>query len=114
MFRFLVALLLVASAQSASAQVFFSNTRVGSVVQTHATVGTAAALAISSSSVASNLLSWKVCNDAVNSSTYLYVGKAADPSTDGVQLAPGACFVCPNCNASTLKLVNLKAQASSN
>lgn len=98
----------------ASAQVFFSNLRVGSVVSYHTTVGTSTAAAIPSGSVSSNLLGWKICNDAVNSSTYLLVGKAADVGTDGTSLAPGACFVCPNCTGSTLKAANVKGQASSN
>ena len=98
----------------ANAQVFFSNTRVGSVVQTHTTVDTSTALAISSSSVAANLLAWKLCNDAVNSSTYLYVGKATDVATDGVQLGKGQCFDCPNCTGATLKLIKVKGQAATN
>ena len=113
-FKFLVMCVLAAFTNVANAQVFFSNTRVGSLVHTHTTVGTTAALAIPSASVSSNLLAWKICNDAVNTSTYLFVGKAADPATDGVQLAPGACFVCPNCVGVTLKAVNVKAQAASN
>lgn len=110
-FAFLAALLL---ATPAPAQVFFANTRIGSVVQTHTTAGTTASLAIPSTSVSPNLLAWKLCNDAVNTSTYLFVGKAADPATDGTQLAPGACYVCPNCVATTLKTINVKAQAAAN
>lgn len=113
LFAMIVALLTL-GAVSADAQVFFANTRVGTVVQAHSTVGTAAADAIASASVGTNLLAWKICNDAVNSSTYLFVGKAADPATDGVQLDKGQCFECPNCNAATLKLIKVKAQASSN
>lgn len=112
--RILIALIMCLAGTAAHAQVFFSNTRIGAVVQTHTTVGTTAAAAIPSASVSSNLLAWKICNDAVNTSTYLYVGKAADPSTDGTQLAPGACYVCPNCVAATLKTINVKAQAASN
>jgi hypothetical protein len=111
----LVALVLsVVLAQAASAQVFFSNTRVGSVVQTHATIGTTAAVAIASASVSPNLLAWSICNDAVNTSTYLYVGKATDPTTDGTQLAPGACYACPNCLPATLKAVKIVGQAAAN
>lgn len=108
----LVAALLVGA--QAHAQVFFSNLRVGSVVQTHTTVGTSTTLAISSGSVSPSLIGWKLCNDAVNTSTYLLVGQAADVATDGTSLAPGACFECPNCVASTLKLAKVKGQAASN
>lgn len=109
-----VLLSLVAWSSLASAQVFFSNTRVGSVVQSHATIGTSAAVAIAAASVSPNLLAWSICNDAVNTSTYLWVGKASDPSTDGTQLAPGACYACPNCLAVTLKAVRVLGQAASN
>lgn len=98
----------------ASAQVFFGNTRVGNVVYNHTTVGTSTTLAISSSSVSPNLLAWKICNDAVNTSTYMLVGEATDVATDGVSVGPGLCFECPNCNAATLKLIKVKGQAASN
>lgn len=111
-FAFLVSFVLEAG--GAEAQVFFANTRVGTVTSTHTTVGTSTALAISSGSVGTAVLGWQICNDAVNTSTYLYVGKASDAATDGVQLDKGQCFVCPNCNAGSLKLVKLKAQAASN
>ena len=107
-------LCLVCSA-TANAQVFFSNTRVGSTVQTHATVDTTTAAAIASSSVAANLLAWKLCNDAVTAtSTYLYVGKATDAATDGVQLGKGQCLDCPNCTGATLKLIRVKGQGATN
>lgn len=98
----------------ANAQVFFSNTRVGGIKSTHATIGTTTGDAIASASVNSGLLAWKICNDAVNTSTHLYVGEAADAATDGVQLGKGQCFECPNCNSATLKLIKVKAQAASN
>ncbi len=102
------------AAPHATAQVLFENTRTKTVTQTHATVGTAAADAISAGSVGKNLLGWKICNDAVNSSTYLFVGQATDPATDGVELDKGQCFECPNCTGALLKRIKLKAQASSN
>ena len=98
----------------ASAQAFYSQSRIGSIIHTHATVGTSTTAAISSGSVGTNILSWKICNDAVNTSTYLYVGKAADVATDGVQLDKGACFECPNCTRATLLLMKVKAQAADN
>ncbi len=98
----------------ASAQVYYSNVRIGSLIHTHTTVGTSTTAAISSGSVGSNLLGWKICNDAVNTSTYLYVGKASDVATDGVQLDKGACLECPNCTRATLLLMKVKAQAADN
>lgn len=105
---------LLAVPQTSDAQVFFSNTRVGSVAQSHSTVGTSTADAIADADVAPRLLAWSICNDAVNTSTYLYVGQASNASTDGVMLAPGACFECPNCNSATLKAARVLAQAASN
>ncbi len=96
------------------AQSFFGNTRSGKVEFYHTTVGTSTALAIPSASVGGNVLSWKICNDAVNTSTYLLVGKAVDVSTDGVMLDKGQCFECLNCKEATLKLMKVEGQASSN
>jgi hypothetical protein len=111
----LLALVLMCAASLANAQVFFANTRVGSVAHTHATVDTTTAAAIATGSVAANLLGWQLCNDAVNaSSTYLLVGKATDVATDGVMLAKGQCFVCPNCTGATLKLIKVKGQGATN
>jgi hypothetical protein len=101
-------------ALKSQAQVFFSNTRVSNVIFSHATVGTSSADAIADASVLPNLLAWKICNDAVNTSTYMFVGEASDVGTDGVSLAPGTCFECPNCNAATLKAARVKGQAASN
>lgn len=108
----LIALLLFSTL--ASAQAFFPNTRVGSLTHYRTTVSTTTADAIPSASVVGNLLGWQICNDAVNTSTYLFVGKAADAATDGVQLDKGQCFQCPNCTSATLKLMKVKAQAASN
>lgn len=108
---FVVALFAAVPAQ---AQVFLQNSRVGIVNHSHATVGTSSTLAIASASVSPGLLGWQICNDAVNTSTYLIVGKATDVATDGVMLDKGVCFQCPNCNAQTLKLVKVKAQAAAN
>lgn len=102
------------AATAAQGQVFFSNLRVANVIPSHTTVGTSTAAAISSASVLPGLLAWKICNDAVNTSTYLLVGEASDVSTDGVMLDKGQCFECPNCNAATLKLIRVEGQAASN
>ena len=105
---------LMLCANVASAQQVFSPVRVTKITNSHTTVGTATALAIPAASVGGNLLSWKVCNDAVNSSTYLIVGFAADAATDGTTLLPGACYECENCTPGLLKLVNVKGQAAAN
>ena len=96
---------------TAQAQVFFANTRVGTVNYTHAAVGTTAADAIAASSVVANMLAWKICADAGNAS-YVAVGTAADPDTDGVRLEAGQCMDCPNCTPSTLKDANVKGGAA--
>lgn len=108
---FVTSLLLFAA--SANAQVFFGNTRVGNVTYTRGSVGTSTADAISASAVSPGLLGWQICNDAVNaSSTYLAIGEAVDVSTDGVRIGLGACFVCTNCNAATLKAINVEGQGT--
>lgn len=113
--RFFIALLAVFALSSvANAQQFFANSRISAVTQSHDTVGTTAALAIASASVGGNLLSFKICNDAVNTSTHLIVGQATDPADDGVVLDKGQCFVCENCKSSVLKLMRVKGQAASN
>lgn len=112
-FAALLALLLAPSGPL-QAQVFFSNLRVTNAIFSHTTVGTSTADAISDSAVSPGLLGWKLCNDAVNTSTYLLVGEASDVSTDGVMIGPGICFECPNCTPSTLKAVRVEGQAASN
>lgn len=109
----LVLLAFFAAATPSMAQVFFADVQVKSLAFSHAVVGTTTAAAISPSSVGSTL-SWKICNDAVNTSTYLLVGMAADAATDGVMLDKGQCYDCPNCKSGALKLMKVKAQAASN
>jgi hypothetical protein len=110
----IAALVLFVATTQASAQQYFSPDRTASVVQTRATVGTTTAAAISPSSVAGSLLSFSVCNDAVNTSTYLLVGQAVDVSTDGVMLGLGQCFECVNCKSDVLKALKVEGQAASN
>lgn len=103
----------VALAQVSFAQIS-ANVRVARVEITRGSVGTSTADAISAASVGGNLYMWKICNDAVNTSTHLLVGKAVDVSTDGVMLGKGECFECPNCSPQSLKDMNVEGQASSN
>lgn len=94
---------------------FSSVQKSGNLSLYHTTVGTSTAAAIPSASVSGNLISFKICNDAVNgSSTYLIVGQAADAATDGVTMAPGSCFECLQCKPSILKSMKVKGQGSSN
>lgn len=86
--------------------------RVTRVTNYHATVGTTTAAAIAT--VSTDVIGWEICNDAVNTSTFLAVGQAADVSTDGVVLGLGQCFKCPNCTNALLKLMKVEGQAASN
>ena len=97
---------------NAGAQIPFSSMRAINISTSHHTVGTSTAA--QGATVGGNVISWKICNDAVNTSTYLLVGKASDVSTDGVMLGKGACFECWNCKASTLSSMRCEGQAASN
>lgn len=61
-----------------------------------------------------NLQGWRICNNAINTSTWLAVGKAVDPETDGIRLGKGKCLECPSCTQASLKAVKVSAQAASN
>lgn len=78
------------------------------------TQGVDGSVAISPSSVGSNVQGWKVCNNGVNTSTWLAVGSSLDPTVEGVRLAKGKCYDCMQCTASLLKAVTVSAQAASN
>ncbi len=94
--------------------VFFDDTRITDVTVTRGTVGTSTGVALAAASIGGNIRAWKICNDAVNTSTFLLVGKAVDVTTDGVELDKGQCFECPNCTKATLEAMRVEAQASSN
>lgn len=114
--KILISLLLVMMPCVAFAGWFSSDadSRISSVSTYHATVGTTTAAAIASASVTGNVYGFLVCNDPVNTSTYLAVGQAADVSTDGVRLGKGKCYVCENCKPAVLKLLKVEGQAASN
>jgi hypothetical protein len=95
-------------------QTFFDNTKVNKVELYRTVVGTTSAVAIPAASIGGNVLSWKICNDAVNTSTHLFVGKATDAATDGVMLGKGTCLECLNCKGATLQSMRVKGQAASN
>jgi hypothetical protein len=92
----------------------FSPVKVTKLTSYHATVGTATALAIPAVSVGGNGTGFQICNDAVNTSTYLFVGQAADVSTDGVMLGLGQCYVCEGCSSALLKAMKVLGQAAAN
>lgn len=107
-FAFAIAFVLSVPAQ---AQVFFANTRVGTVLYAHSTVGTSAADAIAPTAVGPNILAWQICADGANAS-YVAISTGVDPDTDGVRVKAGECFECPNCTATTLKNANVKGGAA--
>ena len=92
----------------------FAQARVSKITQYHTTVGTTTAAAIPSANILSGLVGYSICNDAVNTSTYLIVGTTADAATDGRTMAPGACYECKNCSAGSLLSLKVKGQAASN
>lgn len=106
--------MLFVSMPSMAQTISFNNTRIGTVTNVRGTVGTTTALAIADASVLPAALAWSICNDAVNTSTFLYVGKAVDAATDGQMLGLGQCYVCPNCTPASLKLMRVKGQAAAN
>lgn len=78
------------------------------------TQGVSSTAAIASASILSGGVSWKICNDAVQTSTYLTVGNSSlDAEVDGVRLGKGACLVCAYCSGSALRDLKVTSQAAS-
>lgn len=78
------------------------------------TQGVSSSALISSANVAGNVVAWKVCNDAVQTSTYLFLGSSSlDAGVDGVSLGKGKCFVCESCGGELLKSLKVSSQAAS-
>jgi len=96
------------------AEAQISQPRTNQIAFYRVTVGTTAALAIPAANVQSSLIGWEVCNDGINASTYLAIGEAADPLTDGKRILPGACLKCEHCTAGTLKQLRVVGQAAAN
>lgn len=78
------------------------------------TQGVSSSLAIAPSSILPAVLGWRICNASANTSTWMAVGKATDTETDGARIKPGACYECPTCSPSDLRLAKVSAQAASN
>lgn len=71
-------------------------------------------VAVGSSDIVPASIGWKACNASANVSTWMAVGKAVDPETDGARLGPGKCYDCPSCVADTLRHATFSSQAASN
>lgn len=78
------------------------------------TQGVSGAVAIAAANVVPALMGWRICNYAVNTSTWLAIGEALDPETDGLRIGKGKCYDCPSCSPQSLKDIRLSSQAASN
>lgn len=113
------------SASAVSEDITITNAQKGAATNIAAgtsgfTVGTSVAgvsgvVAISPSNAKGDVVLWRICNDAVNTSTHLFVGKSTtDPDSDGIMLGKGKCLVCENCATDLLKSFYVSSQAASN
>lgn len=81
------------------------------ISKTQGVSGTLGALA---ADVVPGLMGWRICNAAVNTSTWLAVGESTlDPELDGIRLGKGKCHDCPSCSVQSLKDLRVSAQAAS-
>ena len=78
------------------------------------TQGVSSTPAISTSNLQGDVVLWKICNDATNTSTHLFVGLLSDTEQDGIMLGKGQCFECNFCRNTLLKDWRVTAQAASN
>ena len=78
------------------------------------TQGLLGSAAIASGSILPGVLGWRVCNHSSNASTWLAIGQATDPETDGVRIAPATCIDCPSCTPGALGALKVSSQAASN
>ncbi len=79
------------------------------------TQGVSSSLLIPAASAKGDVVSWKICNDAVQTSTYLFVGTSSlDAGVDGVSLGKGKCLECPSCGSALLKTLYVSSQAATN
>lgn len=97
-----------------------ASTDIADVDTTHTTIAKTTdgavntALAITSTDVVSNIRGFSLCNDAVNTSTYLIYGWATEVTTIGARLGKGQCFVCEDCKKGVLETMYVAAEAASN
>jgi len=78
------------------------------------TDGVSAEAAISSGDILPNLRGFWVCNDAVNTSTYLLIGWSVSVQSTGMRLGKGQCWKCEECNKAILSGMYVSGQADSN
>lgn len=76
--------------------------------------GVSSSALIATADIGSNITSWKVCSDAVQTSTYLFLGIGLDPSLAGVSLGKDKCFECKKCSGYLLRSLKVSSQAASN
>lgn len=70
---------------------------------------------VAAATTVAGVMGYRICNNAVNTSTWLAVSKSAlDPELAGVRLAKGQCLDCPSCTKSNLDGTYVSSQAASN
>jgi len=77
------------------------------------TQGVSGSAVIASASIEGKAVGWKICNDAVQTSTYIFVGALYDPTSVGVSLGKGKCLECPYCKGALLSDLKVSSQAAS-
>lgn len=91
-----------------------NNRKLDTITYAHSTVGTTAQdAALTPSSVDSKIRGWRICHDGGSASAYLAISNGADPDTDGLRIAAGACYLCDECGSKGLIEANVKASAAS-
>lgn len=78
------------------------------------TQGVSGTLAVQLADQKKDLVGWQICNDAVNTSTALYVANVTDPSAGGQSLGKGQCYYCVKCGNQLIGQVKVSAQAATN
>jgi len=78
------------------------------------TDGVSAEAAIGASDIIANIRGFQVCNDAVNTSTYLLIGWSATVQDTGIRIGKGICYSCEECSRSILSNMYVSGQADAN
>jgi len=95
-------------------------TDIADVDTTHTSIvksidGVSGALAISSGNLITDMRGFEVCNDAVNTSTYLILSWSATIARDnGLRLGKGECFQCHDCTKEVLSTMQVSSEANAN
>lgn len=78
------------------------------------TAGVSGTRAIADGDVQAADQGWRICNDGVQTSTWLAVGPTSgDPTTTGQRLGKGQCYLCLSCPSGLLKTLYVSSQAAS-